>query len=54
MYGMTDWIERKLGLKVNAEKTHITRPKKLKYIGFEFWKDTKTNEWKCRPHEESV
>ena len=24
MYSVTDWIERKLGLKVNAEKTHTT------------------------------
>lgn len=54
MYSITDWIERKLGLKVNAEKTHITRPSKLKYLGFGFYKDSKTTEWKCRPHKESV
>lgn len=29
MYSIRDWIERKLGLKVNAEKTHITRPQNL-------------------------
>ena len=54
MYSITDWIERKLGLKVNAEKTHIIRPSKLKYLGFGFYKDSKTTEWKCRPHKESV
>jgi RNA-directed DNA polymerase len=54
MYSITDWIERKLGLKVNAEKTHITRPSKLKYLGFGFYKDFKTKEWKCRPHKVSV
>lgn len=54
MYGITDWIERKLGLKVNAEKTHITRPSKLKYLGFSFFKEPKSKEWKCRPHKESV
>lgn len=54
MYSITDWIERKLGLKVNAEKTHITRPSKLKYLGFGFYKDFKTKEWKCRPHKDSV
>lgn len=54
MYSITDWIERKLGLKVNAEKTHITRPSKLKYLGFGFWKESKTKKWKCRPHKESV
>lgn len=34
MYSITEWIERKIGLKVNVEKTHITRPEKLKYLGF--------------------
>lgn len=54
MHSVTDWIERKLGLKVNAEKTRITRPQRLKYLGFEFWKEPKSGEWKCRPHKESV
>jgi len=52
MYSITDWIERKLGLKVNATKTKITPPNKLKYLGFGFWKDKQ--EWKARPHEDSV
>ncbi len=52
MYSITDWIARKLGLKVNVEKTHITRPMKLKYLGFGFYKDSKTKEWKCRPHQD--
>ena len=29
IYSITDWKERKLGLNVNAEKTHITRPSNL-------------------------
>ena len=49
---ITGWIERKLGLKVNATKTHITPPSRLKYLGFGFWKDK--NGWKARPHEDSV
>ena len=52
MYSVTDWIERKLGLKVNAEKTHTTRPSKLKYLGFGFWKSKEG--WRARPHEDSV
>ena len=52
MYSITSWIERKLGLKVNATKTHITPPRKLKYLGFGFWKDKDV--WKARPHEDSV
>ena len=52
MYSITKWIEKELGLKVNATKTKITPPSKLKYLGFGFWKDK--TEWKARPHEDSV
>ena len=52
MYSITDWIERKLGLKVNATKTKVTPPSKLKYLGFGFWKDKEG--WRARPHESSV
>ena len=52
MYSITKWIERKLGLKVNATKTKITTPSKLKYLGFGFVKFKE--EWKSRPHESSV
>lgn len=51
-YSITSWIERKLGLKVNATKTKITPPSKLKYLGFGFWKDK--SEWKARPHQDSL
>ena len=54
MRTVTDWIQRKLGLKVNMTKTHITRPMKLKYLGFGFYKDSKVKEWKCRPHKDSI
>ena len=52
MYSITSWIERKLGLKVNATKTQITRPMKLKYLGFGFWKSKEG--WRTRPHQDSV
>ena len=52
MYSITSWIERKLGLKVNATKTKVTPPSKLKYLGFGFWKGE--DGWKARPHEDSV
>ena len=52
MYSVTNWIERKLGLKVNATKTKVTPPSKLKYLGFGFWKGE--DGWKARPHEDSV
>ena len=54
MRTVTDWIQRKLGLKVNMTKTKITPPSKLKYLGFGFYKDSKAKEWKCRPHTDSV
>ena len=53
MYSITRFIETKLKLKVNATKTHITRPNNLKYLGFSFYKDTKENIWKAKPHKES-
>ena len=52
MYSVTNWIGRKLGLKVNATKTKVTLPSKLKYLDFGFWNDK--DEWKAKPHEASV
>lgn len=51
MRNIVTFIENKLKLKVNAEKTHITTPNNLKYLGFSFWKDK--SEWKSTPHQES-
>lgn len=49
---ITKFIEKKLGLKVNVEKSKVTRPTKTKYLGFSFWKDTK-GKWKPKPHLKS-
>ena len=54
MHTITKWIEHKLGLKVNATKTHITRPNKLKYLGFGFYYDTKDKKYCARPHASSI
>lgn len=54
MHTITKWIEHKLGLKVNATKTHVCRPNKLKYLGFGFYKSPQTEQWTARPHETSV
>ena len=51
MFHIVKFIETKLKLKVNAEKTHITKPNNLKYLGFSFWKDKE--KWKSIPHQES-
>lgn len=54
MHTITKWIEQKLGLKVNATKTHVCRPSKLKYLGFGFYKDPQTRRWTSKPHETSM
>lgn len=50
MKSITDWIERKLFLKVNATKTKVVRPTRSKYLGFTFLKNGR--EWKVRPTTE--
>ena len=52
MHTVTNWIERKLGLKVNMTKTKITRPMNLKYLGFGFVK--MNGKWEARPHKVSI
>lgn len=46
---ITKFIEKKLGLKVNAEKSKVTRPTQTKYLSFSFWK-TSSGIWKPKPH----
>lgn len=38
MNSISDWLERKLFLKVNATKTKVVRPMRSKYLGFTFLK----------------
>lgn len=54
MHTVTKWIEKELGLKFNMTKTKVTKPSRLKYLGFGFWKDSKDSMWKARPHKDSV
>ena len=35
---ISSWLERKLFLRVNIEKTKIVRPKDSEFLGFGFWK----------------
>lgn len=50
MKSITDWLERKLFLKVNASKTKVVRPMRSKYLGFTFLKHG--GEWKVKPTNE--
>lgn len=47
---ISSWIERKLFLKVNAEKSKVVRPMRSKYLGFTFLKHG--GEWKVKPQNE--
>ena len=51
LISITKYIEKKLGLKVNAEKSKVTRPTQTKYLGFSFWKSK--DKWKPKPHLKS-
>ena len=49
---ITKFIEKKLGLKVNAEKSKVTRLTKTKCLSFSFWR-TAGGKWKPKPHIKS-
>ncbi|WHX92940.1 reverse transcriptase domain-containing protein [Peribacillus simplex] len=48
------FIEEKLGLIVNVEKSRISRPKELKFLGFGYYYYTNNNNYKVKPHPSSV
>jgi reverse transcriptase/maturase len=52
MESVTRYIENKLGLIVNAEKSKVARPRDIKYLGFGFY--TKKGKWRPKPHLKSV
>ena len=54
MRSITRYIEEKLGLKVNASKSRIDKPKGIKYLGFGFYYDSFAKEYRARPHAKSV
>ncbi|EFX6585728.1 group II intron reverse transcriptase/maturase [Shigella dysenteriae] len=54
MESVVKFIEKKLGLIVNAEKSKIARPKDLKFLGFGYYYDSKDKKYQVRPHPMSV
>ena len=52
MSSIKSYIENKLGLIVNVEKSKVARPNQIKYLGFGFYK-TK-GAWRPIPHPKSV
>ena len=53
MKSVVKFIEKKLGLIVNAEKSRIAKPTNIKYLGFGFYYD-KDGKYYPRPHEKST
>ena len=53
MESITKFIEKKLGLKVNAEKSKVAGPNQIKYLGYSFYY-TKTGIIKPKPHLKSI
>src|SRR5690606_9030063 len=54
MTSITKFIEKKLGLKVNVEKSRISRPSQTKFLGFGFYFDPNNKQFQPRPHKTSV
>ena len=53
METITKFIEKKLGLKVNVEKSKVAKPNQIKYLGFGFY-TTNSGKIKPKPHLKSV
>lgn len=54
MKSVTRFIEEKLGLKVNAEKSKVDKPKGIKYLGFGFYFGSFAKVYKAKPHPKAV
>lgn len=52
MKSVTGWLERKLFLKVNAEKTKVVRPTGSQFLGFSFHGGS--GNWKLRPCKDRI
>ena len=54
MKSIVRFIEEKLGLIVNVEKSKISRPKELKFLGFGYYYNSKNERYQVKPHPISV
>ncbi len=53
MESIVKFIGKKLGLKVNATKSKVDRPRGIKYLGYGFYQN-KGGTWKPKPHLKSI
>lgn len=54
MQSITTFIEKKLGLIVNATKSKIAKPTEIKFLGYGYYFDAKANKYKPKPHLKSL
>jgi len=54
MTSITNFIEKELGLKVNATKSKVDRPNNVKFLGYGYYFDNKENKYQLIPHEKSI
>lgn len=54
MRNISRLIDEKLGLKVNMTKSKVDRPSGLKYLGFGFYYDTRSHQFKVKAHAKTV
>ncbi|WP_391560709.1 group II intron reverse transcriptase/maturase [Robertmurraya sp.] len=54
MKSIVRFIEEKLGLVVNVEKSKISRPRDLKFLGFGYFYDIKNKRYQVKPHPMSI
>lgn len=49
MRSISRFIEEKLGLKINMSKSKVDKLRRLKYLGFGFYFDTRAHQYKAKP-----
>ena len=54
MKSVSHYLVDKLGLVVNIEKSRVSRPMKLKFLGFGFYKEASSQKWQACPHKDSI
>ncbi|PEN82370.1 group II intron reverse transcriptase/maturase, partial [Bacillus cereus] len=54
MQSIVRFIEKNLGLIVNTEKSKISRPENLKFLGFGYYYNSKDERYQTKPHPISI
>ena len=54
MLSVTKFLKERLGLKVNVTNSKVDRPNGIKYLGFGFYYDVFSHQFKAKPHQVSV